>query len=39
MGLGVDRTTAKTVAFAKLKALQIGGDGLIARTLQNNVAS
>lgn len=38
MGLGVDRTTARKVAYAKLKPLKIDGDGLIARTLTNSVA-
>lgn len=37
MGLGVDRSIAKKVAYAKLKPLKIDGDGLIARTLTKNI--
>ncbi|CAM3717371.1 TetR/AcrR family transcriptional regulator (plasmid) [Polaromonas hydrogenivorans] len=39
MGLGVDRTIAKNVAYAKLKSLKIDGDGLIARTLTKSIAN
>lgn len=38
MGLGVDRVIARNVAYARLKALKIDGDGLIARTLQTSIA-
>lgn len=39
MGLGVDRATAKKVAYAELKPLKIDGDGLIARTLTKSISN
>ena len=38
MGLGVDRATARQVAYATLQPLKIDGEGLIARTFNKNIA-
>lgn len=39
MGLGVDKITAREAAYAKLNPLRIDGSGLIARTLDANIAN
>lgn len=37
MGLGVDRDTARAVAYSPLDPLRIDGEGLLSRTLSKNI--